>query len=267
MEPSYNRPIALVTGASSGIGKAFSILLAKGEVFEPHDLVIVARTKHRLEELAEEIKNQYKVNTEVLVADLTTPEGVDLTKQRLRQENKPVDILINNAGFSIGGNFSSLLEDDIIAQINLNVIALTKLMHAALVQMQQRGKGYILNVSSVAGFTPAPQSATYSATKAFVTLLGESVALELKTTGINLTTLCPGFTRTEFQERAGVARDAVPSFLWQEAEAVAKEGLLGLKNNKSLVIPGVHNKVAYWALKMTPSSVVKAAAKVVTSRL
>jgi short-subunit dehydrogenase len=267
MELKASKPVALITGASSGIGKSFATLLAKGEVLEPHDLVLVARNQQKLESLADDFKEQFSTNSQIIVADLCTSEGINLVKGRINADKEPIDLLVNNAGFEISGEFSELSEDEIIDQIKLNVIALTLLMHAAIKQMSRRGKGYILNVSSIAGFTAAPKSATYCATKAFVTLLSESVSMELKSSGVVLTTLCPGFTRTEFQERAGIIRDTIPNFLWQDPDTVAKEGLKGLRDNKFLVIPGTHNKLAYWAVKLTPTSVVKSVAKFATERL
>lgn len=230
-----SNPVALITGASVGIGEQFARQLAA----RGHDLVLVARDSARLDALAKEIEGAGPTRAEVLVADLTDDAQLATVEARVRS----VDMLVNNAGFGTFGAFRTLDIDTEVRSIDLNVIALVRLTHAAAAAMAERGRGGILNVSSLAGFQPGPSNATYSATKAFVTSFTEAVHEELKGAGVSVTALCPGFTHTEFQERANAPATSVPGFLWQEAPEVARAGLDGLAKNRAIVIPGTTNKV------------------------
>ncbi|MDQ1533791.1 MAG: uncharacterized protein QOF28_1552, partial [Actinomycetota bacterium] len=183
---------ALVTGASAGIGAEFvSQLASRG-----NDVVLVARDAARLEALATELGARHRVQTEVLVADLTDPAQLACIEDRLTDRARPVDVLVNNAGFGTNGRFSELDRDIETREVNLNVVALVRLTHAALGPMTERGSGGVLNVSSLAGGQPTPGNATYGATKAFVTSFTQSVREELRGTGVKITLVCPGFTRT-----------------------------------------------------------------------
>jgi uncharacterized protein len=164
---------------------------------------------------------------------------------------------VNNAGFGTFGSFHTLDLDTEIREINLNVIALVRLTHAAAAAMVERGRGGILNVSSLAGFQPGPSNGTYSATKAFVTSFTEAVHEELRGTGVSVTALCPGFTHTEFQSRANAPAGSVPGFLWQEAPEVARAGLDGVAKNKAIVIPGTTNKVMGTLSAITPHAITR----------
>jgi uncharacterized protein len=230
-----SRAVALITGASVGIGEQFARQLAD----RGNDVVLVARDVARLEALAKEIESASGVSAEVLPADLTDAEQLATVEARARS----VDILVNNAGFGTFGVIHTLDVDTETREINLNVIALVRLTHAAAGAMAERGRGGILNVSSIAGFQPGPSNATYAATKAFVTSFTEAVHEELKGSGVAVTALCPGFTRTEFQGRANVPANEVPGLLWQEADVVARAGLDGLAKNRAVVLPGGLNKV------------------------
>ena len=190
---------ALVTGASSGIGEAMAELL--GEAGIP--TVVVARRKDRLQELAARF-----ATIEVIVADLGRAKGLAAVVARIEDEAAPIDLVVNNAGFGTSGDFHTLDADRLDAEVQLNVAALTRLSRAALGAMVPRGRGFLLNVSSVASFQPAPKLAVYAATKAYVTSLTESLHEETRGTGVNVTALCPGLTRTEF--RASAARRATP---------------------------------------------------------
>src|SRR5258708_17362233 len=191
-----SNPVALITGASVGIGEQFARQLSERD----HDVVLVARDAARLDALAKEIEGRKGARAEVLVADLTDEAQLAAVEARARQ----VDLLVNNAGFGTFGPFHSLDIETELREINLNVIALVRLTHAAASAMVERGRGGILNVSSLAGFQPGPSNATYGPTKAFVTSFTEAVHEELKGTGASVTVLCPGFTHTEVQERANV---------------------------------------------------------------
>jgi short-subunit dehydrogenase len=243
------RPISLVTGASSGIGEAFARLLAE----RGHDLVLVARDRGRLDALAEELEGAPGAQAEVLPADLTDPVQIERVEARLHDRDAPVELLVNNAGVGTFGAFHTLDLDVEVREIQLNVVALVRLTHAAAAEMTARGRGGILNVSSLAGFQPGPMNATYGATKAFITSFTEAVHEELAGTGVAVTVLCPGFTRTGFQKAANAPAEGVPGFLWQEADAVARAGLDALAKNHASVMPGLVNKALGTFSQMAPS--------------
>jgi short-subunit dehydrogenase len=256
-------PVALVTGASSGIGRSFALALAD----RGHDLVLVARDQARLDELAAEVKTAYGRSAEVLRADLTDPEHLAAVEARVTSTNEPIiELLVNNAGVGTAGQFATLDVEGEERQIHLNVIAVVRLTHAALPGMIERGHGGVINVSSVAGYQPTPETATYAATKAFVTSFSEAVHEELQGTGVRLTVLCPGFTRTEFQANAGVQSSDVPDFLWQTPDEVALAGLEAYDRGRPSVVPGMLNKVAATFSEMMPSGVTRRVAKMVMRR-
>jgi short-subunit dehydrogenase len=251
-------PVALITGASAGIGEEFARQLsARG-----HDVVLVARDRARLEALAKEIESRNGAHAEVLAADLTDAAQLATVEARVRS----VDLLVNNAGFGTFGPFHTLDVETETREINLNVIALVRLTHAAAGAMAERGRGGILNVSSLAGFQPAPTNATYSATKAFVTSFTEAVHEELKGAGVSVTALCPGFTHTEFQERANAPAAGVPGFMWQNAPEVARAGLDGLAKNRAIVIPGAANKMLGNFSAVTPHGITRRIAGAISKR-
>ena len=234
----WNR--ALVTGASSGIGRAIAQQLA----VDGTRLVIVARDRERLEALASEVD----VDCEVLVADLSNRDALANVEARLRDES-PIDLVVNNAGFGQTGPLHELNAERETGVIEVNVIALHRLSQvAAEVMVQRGGGGGILNVSSVAAFAPGPNSATYAATKAF----SEALHAELIEHHVHVTALCPGFTRTEFQDRADFDASKVPDRLWQSADDVAAAGLRGIGQNRAVVVPGGMNKVGAGLLNALP---------------
>ncbi|MGB5760022.1 MAG: SDR family oxidoreductase, partial [Acidimicrobiales bacterium] len=217
----WNR--ALITGASSGIGKAFARLLAA----QGTDLVVVARDEARLTALATELEQGDGVTVEVLVADLADRSQLETVAERLQSTTSPIDLLINNAGFGFTGDFIDLDPDRETSVVDVNVSAMHRLAHAAGTAMSARQRGGIINVSSVAGFGPSPKAATYAATKAFVTSFSEALHMELGPFGVVVSCLCPGLTRTEFQQRANSPTAAVPAAFWQSADVVAAAGLRG----------------------------------------
>jgi short-subunit dehydrogenase len=242
----WNR--ALVTGASSGIGKAIAVQLAA----DGTRLVVVARDEDRLVALAADLG----VDVEVMVTDLGDRKALARVEKRLRDEDHPVDLLVNNAGFGLTGLFHELDVDRESAVVNVNVTALHRLSHAAAAAMVERGGGGgILNVSSIAASAPAPKSATYAATKAFVSSFSEAQHGELLEHHVHVTALCPGFTRTEFQDRAEFDTSDIPDMLWQSADVVAAAGLKGVDLNRANVVPGGLNKVGAGFLGVLPGAI------------
>ncbi|MFV0309174.1 MAG: SDR family NAD(P)-dependent oxidoreductase [Desertimonas sp.] len=248
---------ALVTGASSGIGDAMVRQLAADGVAT----VVVARRADRLETLAAELPG-----VEVLVADLTTEAGVDAVVERVTADgDRAIDLVVNNAGFGTSGDFDRLDVDRLGREIDLNVGALTRLSHAAVATMLGRRRGWLLNVSSVAGFQPAPRLAVYAATKAYVTSLSESLRGEVAGRGVSVSVLCPGLTKTEFQtvSNTGGYQARFPDFAWTTAADVAGAGLHGVAKGRAVIVPGALYKGLVAASNVTPGWVKRALSGVV----
>jgi uncharacterized protein len=247
---SYPFTSALITGASSGIGEAMVQLL--GEAGIPQ--VVVARRVDRLEELASRHEG-----VEVLAADLTTAGGVEAVVNRITEAVNPIDLVVNNAGFGTSGLFHTLDPDRMTDEIALNITALTLISRAALAEMVRAGRGYLLNVSSVASFQPARRLAVYAATKAYVTSLSESLHEEARGTGVHVTALCPGLTRTEFQSVSSTDSytDQIPSMAWMTATEVAQAGLRDVARGDALSVPGAFNKVLAGASAVAPRSLAR----------
>ena len=240
-------PRALVTGASSGIGEAFAMILAR----EGYDLTLVARRQERLEALCERIGKRHVAAVDILPADLTQEADLRRVEERLR-EDPQLELLVNNAGRGTVGGFTSIDPERHDSEIRLNVLALTRLAHAALPGMLARGHGGLINVSSVAGFAPGPWSTTYAATKAYVNSLTEALHDEVRGTGVRVQALCPGFTRTEFGENAGIEADALPEWFWMSAEQVAEASYTALLAGKLICVPGRANRASAWLLRLSP---------------
>jgi short-subunit dehydrogenase len=257
-------PVAVVTGSSSGIGAAFARELAR----RGHDLVLVARNESRLAELAAQLEAEHGINIEVLGADLESDAGVALVAQRLTDANRPVELLVNNAGFATSGRFHELPLDQEGAEIHLNVIAVVELTHAALGPMVARGHGGVINVSSIGAYQPTPLGATYGATKAFVSSFTNAVHEELRGTGVKAMVLAPGFTRTEFHLRAGIDNtDQAPGFLWQSADEVAEAAMKTYDKGRAVCLPGALNVAAAAFSASMPAGVSRRIAGVVSKRV
>jgi short-subunit dehydrogenase len=246
---------ALVTGASAGIGRAIAKKLAD----EGTELVLVARDGERLEQLAATLP----VRVEVLRADLTDPADLAVVAERVGAEEAPVDLLVNNAGFGTHGRFHELELAPELRQIDLNVVALVRLCHAAAGRMAAAGSGTILNISSIAGASPGASLATYAATKAFVTSFTDSLHEELQPHGVRVCAVLPGLTRTEFHERSGYHPSGLPDLVWQSAEAVAAEALAAAARNQAVAVTGWPNRVAMAATRFLPRGVARRAARAV----
>ncbi|HXQ63149.1 MAG TPA: SDR family oxidoreductase [Acidimicrobiales bacterium] len=257
-----DRPIALVTGASSGLGECFARALAASG----HDLVLVARTGPALEKLAGQLEQDSGASSEVLVADLADAGQLGAVAGRIA-DGAPLATVINNAGFGHYGAFADLPLAGEVGQVAVNVLALVTLSHAALGAMVPRRTGKLLNVSSIGAFAPAPGGATYSATKAFVLSFTEALHDEVAPAGVHVTALCPGFTRTDFQQRAGVKTSGLPSVVWSDAAAVVAAGLAALDRNQAVCVPGVLNKVVAVSPRLGPRGLTRRISAGVMRRL
>jgi uncharacterized protein len=239
---------ALVTGASGGIGKELAIQCAA----DGQDVVLTARDEAALHEVAAEIEALYQVRTHVLPCDLSEAGAPARIVDRLRSQNITVDILINNAGFGVLGPFLAIDLATEIRMIELNIAAPTALTRLLAPDMVQRKRGFILNVASTAAFQPGPLMAVYYASKAYVLFLSEALSNELKGTGVSVTALCPGPTRTEFQAVAKMGDVKMLRRPLMDATSVARIGYRGMKRGKSMVIPGFLNKLAAQSYRVVP---------------
>jgi uncharacterized protein len=221
---------ACITGATAGIGLAFAEELAA----EGSDLVVVARDTERLEALAERLGTQHGISVEVLTADLASDAGCARVMQRLADESRPIGMLVNNAGFGINQDFvaGSLLDEERL--LDVLVRAPLRLTHAVLPGMVVRGRGNVINVSSVAGWVPM---GTYAAAKAWVTVFTEGLGAELSGTGVTATAVCPGFTHTEFHERAQMDIVFLPEWAWLDSRRVARDGLRDARAGRAVSVP------------------------------
>lgn len=224
---------ALVTGASAGLGAEFARQLGA----QGYRLVLVARSRDRLENLAQELRAVSENDVEVIAADLSTDTGLAVVAARLTDPSRPVDVLINNAGHGLGGRFVNNAIDAEVAGLDLMVKAVMVLSHAAAQTMRSRGRGAILNVSSVASWLGA---GTYSAHKAWVTAFTEGLAGELHGTGVTATAVLPGLTRTEFHDRPGVEKfEGSPRWMWLTAPFVVRAALRAMDRGTVLVTPSL----------------------------
>jgi uncharacterized protein len=223
--------IALITGATAGIGAQYARLLAR----EGFDLILVARDKQRLSATAKVLSKEFGVKVELLPADLTKPPQLEKVRKRLSDSKKPVDVLVNNAGFGINKSF---LDSEIKAEqalLDVLVTAPMRLTHAVLPVMLERNSGVIVNVSSVASWIAG---GSYSAAKSYLTVLTESLHTELRSTKVKISALCPGFTRTEFHQRGGMKMKGLPNFMWLSAEQVVEKSWRDVNAGKVISIPG-----------------------------
>jgi uncharacterized protein len=246
-------PTALVTGASAGLGAEFARqLAAKG-----YDLVLVARDADRLASAADELRARHSVAVDVLPADLISDEGCAAVAERIADAQRPIDVLVNNAGLGMYQVFGAAPLDAEERQLGLNVRAVLRLSHAAVRAMSGRNSGRIINVSSVAGFVPRGSNATYSASKAWVSMFSEALAVQLGGSGVRVTAVCPGFTRTEFHERAAADMSRVPDRMWLAAADVVREGLAGAFAGKPLVVPTRQYRTLVTASRLVPRPVLR----------
>jgi uncharacterized protein len=244
----FSGQTALITGASSGIGMEFARALAK----VGNHLVLVARREDRLEALKKELVELYNIRVDVIPADLSTIKGCEELISLIDKKGLSIDILINNAGFGYEGEFISQKVERLKEMIGLNITTLTLLAKHFGDLMAKKQSGYILLTSSVGAFTPCPRIAVYDATKAYVLLLGEALNNEFKKNNVKVTTLCPGATRTEFFDVAGQTLNPLVKMTLMSPEDVAIKSLDGLLRGKSVVIPGLLNKLTVLGLRFLP---------------
>jgi len=247
------RPVALVTGASSGIGLELATLLAR----DGHDLVLVARRADRLEAIAQGLRGEFGANSTVMARDLSDPDSARVVAQEAEARGFEIDVLVNAAGFGVYGPLHETPIEPELAMIQVNVVALTELTKRLLPAMRRRRRGRILNVASTASFLPGPLMAVYYASKAYVLSFTEALANESAGSGVTVTALCPGPTATEFSRRAGVEESSLfRGPLRLDAKTVALVGYRGMMHGRRVVIPGFGNKLVVQALRLTPRRLV-----------
>jgi len=249
------RPVALVTGASSGLGLELATIAAR----DGHDLVLVARRSDRLESIGKGLREEFGAAVTIIVRDLAESEAARVVTQEVEARGLSVDLLVNNAGLGVHGPFAETPLDKELAMIRVNLVALTELTKRVLPGMIARGRGRILNVASTAAFQPGPLMAVYYATKAYVLSFSEAIASEVAGSGVTVTALCPGPTRTEFGKAAGMLETRLfRSPLVKDARSVAEAGYRGMKRGRRVVIPGIGNWIIAKAVRFTPRRLVTA---------
>jgi uncharacterized protein len=232
---------ALITGASSGIGQEYATALARRGC----DLILSARRLERLHACAEQLRSEYAIAVTVVGADLACEEGISAVEQVIA-ENDDIDLLINNAGFGLGGLFSELPLCSLTDMLRVHTVAPVRFSKAVLAQMKARGAGTIINIASTAGHIPVPGSAVYPATKAFLISFSQALAHEARAYGIRIQALCPGFTYSEFHDTPAFKnfkRSDLPGYAWMQAEEVVARSLRHVGKKKVVYIPGLFNKI------------------------
>lgn len=248
---------AFITGASGGIGYELAGLLAR----DHYNLVLVARSAERLNQVASDLQTQHGVRVTVIPVDLADPAAPKFLFDQLRREHIDIDILINNAGFGAFGEFAQMPEAEIVDQIQLNITALTRLTKLFLAPMLERSAGRIMNVASTAAFQPGPLMAVYYASKAYVLSFSEALANELRGSGITVCCFCPGATNTGFAKRAGIEGSRLFKIGAMNVETVARDGYRGLMSGRTLVISGMHNWVVAESVRFAPRKLVTAVSR------
>jgi uncharacterized protein len=249
-----NRKLALVTGASAGIGAAFARILAS----HGYDLALTARRAERLDALAAEIGDRYGVETLTVAADLARPGAPGQILDHLAASGRKVDALINNAGYGVPGGYGDTTWTDHAAFIQVMVTAPCELAHRVLGGMVERRFGRIVNVASLAGMIPgSPGASLYGASKAFLIKFSQALHLEAAGDGVHVSALCPGMTYSEFHDVNGSRAqmsETIPSWMWMDAEAVVAAGYAAMEANRPICIPGAPNKAAAALVKLVPEN-------------
>ncbi|WP_414754335.1 SDR family NAD(P)-dependent oxidoreductase [Anabaena sp. CCY 9910] len=248
-----HKQTALITGAASGIGYELVCIFAENG----YNLVLVDRTKEKLEEIATKFQDKFGISVKPIVKDLSKTTSPEEIFQEVEQANIKVDVLVNNAGFGTYGLFNDTNLADELEMLQVNLVCTTHLTKLFLKNMVQQGEGKILNVSSAAAFQPGPLMAVYFATKAYVLSFSEALANELDGTGVTVTVLCPGTTQSAFHQRTGMADSKlVKGKRMMDAATVADIGYRGLMQGKTIVIPGLINKIMAKSIRFIPRKLV-----------
>ncbi len=257
MSEAHAPGAALVTGASSGIGRE----LARRAAADGWTVALVARREERLAELAGELRSAFGTEVHLIPVDLAEPDGPARVESEAARLGLEVGLLVNNAGFGTWGPFADRDLEEQLDILRVNVLALAELTGRFLPSMRARGGGRVLNVASTAAFQPGPGAAVYYASKAFVLHFSEALHEELRGSGVTVTALCPGPTSTEFQERAGMTRTPVgDNPLMMSASRVAEAGYRGALRGEAVVVPGLLNRIGAWLTRFTPRFVARRAA-------
>ena len=250
-------PTALVTGASTGIGRELAFIAAENG----YDVALVARTAGPLDTVASEIQRKTSRKTHIFAVDLSTPNAAHALMDQVTAAGLTVDTLINNAGFGLLGKFWELPEDQQVQMVDLNVGALTQLTRLCLPGMVERRTGYIMNVASTAAFQPGPLMSVYYASKAYVVSFSEAVHNEVKEYGVKVSCLCPGPTRTEFFDRAGMTNTKLFKGAAMSAAEVAQIGWNAMRAGKSLVVAGALNATGAFLTRFAPRQLMATVAR------
>ena len=243
-----NGKVALITGASSGLGVDFARQLAQRGC----RLVLLARRQDRLLELQQQISTTYNVPVESIAMDLVEADAPQRLYDQLKSASLDVDVLVNNAGYGLFGEFAGLPWERTQTMLELDVVVLTRLMRLFLPGMVERNFGFILNVASTGAFQPTPTYAAYAAAKSYVLSLTEAVHYELRHTAVRVTALCPGVTRTEFLQVAGQKMTTYQRLTMMESPAVARIGIAAMLKGRSSVVAGGFNALAAWTMRLLP---------------
>jgi short-subunit dehydrogenase len=239
---------ALVTGATAGIGESFTRLLADNN----YNIVLVARDLPRMQERARELETRFKVSTHVIQADLATDDGCAIVEKYITSNQ--IDVLINNAGFGLNKAFT--MSELVAEQQMMDVLVRTpmRLMHSALPGMKERDKGIVINVSSVAGYIAG---GSYSAAKSYLTVISESLNTELAATNVKVSALCPGFTRTEFHQRARMSMKGLPNFMWINSDDLVAQSWSDALKGKAVSIPGWQYQLLVFVIQTLPRTLIR----------
>lgn len=256
--------LALITGASAGIGQTFAEFLAR----EGFDLVIVARRRERLEELATRLKNECGITVHIIVQDLSERAAANNILSTLEDLNQKVDVLVNNAGYAIATGFRRTQWTDIADFLEVLMIGQVELMHGVLPGMRERNYGRILNIASLAAFAPENPGGLYGAVKRFMVSASRAVWMECRGTGVHVTAVCPGYTWSEFHDVLGNRKqmNSLPRFMWQTSQAVVEEGWRACEKNRAVVVTGFINKCIRALCHLLPISIIGRIAPKATRR-
>ena len=240
---------ALITGASAGIGLEFAYQLAQ----KNYDLILISRNQQKLDEIAQDISSKHKNINEVLVADLSTQEGIDLVTNKIKS-NQDIEFIVNNAGLGINKPFHKASLNEEADLLNVLVKAPLEITHSAITSMLNSNRGFIINVGSVAAWTT---SGTYSAAKVWLTSFSESLNTNYKKHGIHVSAVAPGFTKTEFHQRANMSIDSIPNWMWLNSKLVVRDAIKAVLKGKTIVVPSLRYKLLVSFLKLMPRSFIR----------